>query len=322
VDTERLRRLASQIREKEETDRSLKTAFLRQKRMLPDPPQLADFDFGFTYEPAAHVSGDFYDFIPVRDGVWGVVVADVSGHGVEAGIIMGMAKQAVKIFGRQNEEPTEVLSLANEELHRSLDGKTFVSLSYAVLDTQTSLLKFARAGQCKPIMVNPNWKTAEPYMVESKGLALGVDKGKRFRKIVELIEIKLEPGDIFFQYTDGLAEAMNATKEQFGEERIMALLKQYARSPAQELVEIVMEALKDFTRGAEQEDDITILALKYRAPQPTTRVARFDFDISNIPAPSAPATTPRRTPPPTRNQPPPPQPPGKTGGGDLPGWMK
>jgi len=322
VDTERLRRLANQIREKEETDRSLKTASLRQKRMLPDPPELEAFDFGFTYEPAAHVSGDFYDFIPVREGVWGIVVADVSGHGVEAGIIMGMAKQAVKIFGRQNEEPTEVLSLANEELHRSLDGKTFVSLSYAVLDTQTTVLKFARAGQCKPIMVNPSWKTAEPYMVESKGLALGVDKGKRFRKIVELIEIKLEPGDIFFQYTDGLAEAMNAAKEQFGEERIMALLKQYARSPAQELVEIVEEALKDFTRGAEQEDDITMLALKYRAPQPTTRVARFDFDISSIPAPSAPATTPRSTPPPTRNLPPPPQPPGKAGGGDLPGWMK
>ena len=322
MDTERLRRLANQIREKEETDRSLKTASLRQKRMLPDPPELASFDFGFTYEPAAHVSGDFYDFIPVRDDVWGIVVADVSGHGVEAGIIMGMAKQAVKIFGRQNEEPTEVLSLANEELHRSLDGKTFVSLSYAVLDTETTVLKFARAGQCKPIMVNPSWKTAEPYVVESKGLALGVDKGKRFRKIVEPIEIKLEPGDTFFQYTDGLAEAMNATKEQFGEERIMALLKQYARSPAQELVEIVMEALKDFTRGAEQEDDITLLALKYREPQPTTRVARFDFDLSSIPAPSAPATTPQRTPPPTRDLPPPSPPPGKTGNGDLPNWMK
>ena len=84
VDTERLRRLASQIREKEDVDRSLKTASLRQKRMLPNPPELVDYDFGFTYEPAAHVSGDFYDFIPVREGVWGIVVADVSGHGVEA----------------------------------------------------------------------------------------------------------------------------------------------------------------------------------------------------------------------------------------------
>jgi sigma-B regulation protein RsbU (phosphoserine phosphatase) len=341
VDTERLRRLASQIREKEETDRSLKTASLRQKRMLPNPPELVDYDFGFTYEPAAHVSGDFYDFIPVREGVWGIVVADVSGHGVEAGIIMGMAKQAVRIYGRQNEEPTEVLGLANEELHSSLDGKTFVSLSYAVLNTETGVLKFSRAGQCKPIMVNPSWKTAEPYVVESKGLALGVDRGPRFRQIIEPIEFKLEPGDIFFQYTDGLAEAMNASKEQFGEERIMSLLKQYARSPAQELVEIVIEALKDFTRGAEPEDDITLLALKYREPQPTTRVARFDFDLSDVPPPSVPATGPKPTPPPkstprpptpvppTRKTPPPAPPPSspppaqdKTDDGGLPDWLK
>jgi len=308
VDTERLRRLASQIREKEDTDRSLKIASLRQKRMLPNPPKLDDYDFGFTYEPAAHVSGDFYDFIPVRENVWGIVVADVSGHGVEAGIIMGMAKQAVKIFGRQNEDPTEVLCLANEELHRSLDGKTFVSLSYAVLNTETHVLKFSRAGQCKPIMANPSWKTAEPYVVESKGLALGVDKGPRFRDIIEPIEFKLEPGDLFFQYTDGLAEAMNAVKEQFGDERIMSLLKQYARSPAQELVEIVMEALKDFTRGAEQEDDITLLALKYREPQPTTRVARFDFDLSDVPAPSSPAGGTRATPLPASTAPKPPTP--------------
>ncbi|MHC5059450.1 MAG: PP2C family protein-serine/threonine phosphatase [Planctomycetota bacterium] len=309
MDTERLRRLASQIREKEETDRSLKTASLRQKRMLPNPPELADYDFGFTYEPAAHVSGDFYDFIPVREGVWGIVVADVSGHGVEA--------------------------LANEELHRSLDGKTFVSLSYAVLNTDSHVLKFSRAGQCKPIMVNPSWKTAEPYVVESKGLALGVDKGPRFRKIIEPIEFKLEQGDIFFQYTDGLAEAMNASKEQFGEERIMSLLKQYARSPAQELVEIVMEALKDFTRGAEPEDDITLLALKFREPQPTTRVARFDFDLGDVPPPSVPAAGPKPTPPPTPTPKPPtpvpptpetpkpsPGPKDKPGPEGLPDWLK
>jgi sigma-B regulation protein RsbU (phosphoserine phosphatase) len=345
VDTERLRRLASQIREKEDTDRSLKIASLRQKRMLPNPPELENYDFGFTYEPAAHVSGDFYDFIPVRENVWGIVVADVSGHGVEAGIIMGMAKQAVKIFGRQNEDPTEVLSLANEELHRSLDGKTFVSLSYAVLNTETSILRFARAGQCKPIMANPSWKAMEPCVVESKGLALGVDKGPRFRQIIEPIDFKLEPGDLFFQYTDGLAEAMNAVKEQFGDERIMSLLKRYGRSPAQELVEIVMEALKDFTRGAEQEDDITLLALKYREPQPTTRVARFDFDLGDVPAPSVPAGGTQATPlpasatpkpptpvPPPRKTPPPPPPPpvprkppppdDRPDVSDLPNWMK
>lgn len=318
VDTERLRRLrkvASQIQKKEDTDRSLELAFIRQKRMLPEKPELEKYEIGLWYEPAAHVSGDFYDFIPVRDGAClGIVVADVTGHGVEAGIIMGMAKQAISIYGRQVESPKEVLCLTNEELHRSLDARTFVSLSYAVLDKETGVIRFSRAGQCKPLLINPRWKVPEPQVVESRGLALGVDKGPRFRKVIEEIELKLEPGDVFFQYTDGLAEATNRAKEQFGEERLMDLLKRYSRASAQEQVNIVLESLNDFTGVPELDDDLTMVVLKVRDTRAITRAARFDL--------SGAVPVSRKTPPPGGLTPPtlPPSPKGPED--QLPGWLK
>jgi sigma-B regulation protein RsbU (phosphoserine phosphatase) len=289
MDILRLRRIASQIRQKEETERGLRMARLRQDRMLPEKPVIPGYDFAVKYEPASHVSGDFYDFFTIREGVLGIVIGDVSGHGVEAGIIMGMAKQTVSIYGRQMENPKEVLQAANEELYRSLDGRTFVSLSYAVLDVEGRALRFARAGQNRPFLMNARWQNPKPQVVESKGLALGVDKGTRFAQVVEEIPIKLQPGDFFFQYTDGLVEAMNQDKEQYGEERLCEVLSRYARTSATELLEIVIESLHDFTRPraaaatapaaaakeAEQEDDITMVAFKVRGPESVSRTASF-----------------------------------------------
>jgi sigma-B regulation protein RsbU (phosphoserine phosphatase) len=316
VDTDRLRRLASQIRQKEETDRSLRLAQTRQRRMLPEPPELPNYEFGVVYEPAAHVSGDFFDFIPVRGGAWGIVLGDVSGHGVEAGIIMGMAKQTISIYGRQMEKPFDVLCATNDELYRSLDGKTFVSLSYGVFDTETRLLQFCRAGQNKPFVMNTRWQNPEPQMIESKGLALGVGKGERFAKSIEEIDLTLEPGDLFFQYTDGLVEATNREKKQFGEERLRDVLKRYARTTTKELVEIMIESLNDFSRSREQEDDITMVALKVKDPNAVTRTARFDL----------PATADRKTPPPITGFAPPTPTQQPQGGveppGGLPDWMK
>lgn len=317
MDTERLNRLrkvASQIQKRQETDRSLELASIRQRRMLPEKPELEKYEFGLRYLPAAKVSGDFYDFIPVKDGALGIVVADVTGHGVEAGIIMGMAKQAIAIFGRQVESPAEVLCRTNEELHRSLDARTFVSLSYAVLEEETGIIRFARAGQCKPILINPRWKTAEPQVVESRGLTLGVDKGPRFRKLIEEIELKLEAGDVFFQYTDGLVEATNKDKEQFGEEQLMELLKRYGRASAQEQVDILLESLKEFTRVPELEDDVTMVVLKARDTKTLTRAVRFDLgDASPVS---------RKTPPPIGPEPPPAPDTPEGPETELPDWLK
>ena len=275
--TNRLRRLADRMRKDDDIVRSIKLASLQQERMLPDPPSVNGFEFAQEYRPAAQVSGDFYDFIKIGHSKWGIVVGDVSGHGVAAGIIMGMAKQTVSIYGRQIEDPTEVMRATNEELYRSLDGKTFVSMSYALLDTETRSIRFIRAGQCRPLLLNARWKNSAPRVVESKGLALGVDAGPRFSRAMEEVVIPLEPGDVFFQYTDGLVEATNKEKEQYGEERLLDVLARYSRTSAKELLDIVAESMRDFTRISEEEDDITQVADKVRDRQAASRTAHFDL---------------------------------------------
>ena len=241
----RLQRIARDLREKEEISRGLIEATTRQQNMLPDPPEIKGFDFATVYKPATNLSGDFYDFFMTKENNVGIVVGDVSGHGVEAGIVMGMAKTTVNIYGRMVENPVEVLKRANADLHSVLDGKTFVSLSYAVIDRKTRELTFARAGHNPPILYNPKWKTGESKRLMPPGLALGVVKGNHFDRVIKEHKEVLEEGDCFIQYTDGVVEAPNAQKQQFGEDRLNDLIRKYGRTKMRELVAIVSQALAE-----------------------------------------------------------------------------
>jgi sigma-B regulation protein RsbU (phosphoserine phosphatase) len=262
MDADRLRRLAGELREREETSRGIRLASFRQRNMMPPDPQIPGFDFYTVYNPVANVSGDFYDFFLNANGHLGIVIGDVSGHGVEAGIIMGMAKATVSIYGRQFDSPHEVLCIANRDLYTTLDGKTFVSLCYCVLDMEKRVLRVARAGQNPPLLYNPRWPDPAPQRIKPNGLALGVDRGGRFDKVLQEVEIQLQPGDLCLQFTDGVVEATNVQKEQFDDERVEQMIRQYGRSSVRELTEIILENLKDFTRGAEIDDDITFVGFR------------------------------------------------------------
>jgi sigma-B regulation protein RsbU (phosphoserine phosphatase) len=261
---DRLRKLASEMREREEATRSMKLASVRQQRMLPDAPAVDGYDIQISYRPASTISGDFYDFFATKGGNVGIAIGDVTGHGVEAGIVMGTAKTAINIYGRQMENPSEVMRAVNTDMFKMLDGKTFVSVAYAVLDPGARTIRFVRAGQNRPFLYNAGWKTEGPREIRSNGLALGVDKGPKFDAILQEVSVQLAEGDVFFQYTDGLTEAANQTKEQFGEPRLAETLKRYARLQLRELINLIDESLRDFTRTTEFDDDITMVAVKVR----------------------------------------------------------
>ena len=270
---DRLRRLARELKEHEETTKSLEVASDRQRHMMPPLPDIPGFDLGVLYRSASQVSGDFYDFFMTPRGEHALVIADVTGHGVEAGIIMGMAKATVSVYGRQLESPKDALVAANRDLAASLDGKTFVCLTLLFLDASERHIRLARAGSNRPILFNPGWDDPEPRELKSRGLALGLDSGERFDEIIEEIELTLGAGDVLLQLTDGLVEATNPDKEQFGEARVMELVGRYPRASTTELLFILEEALRDFTGSREQEDDITLMALKIRERSPTRRFA-------------------------------------------------
>jgi len=262
MDTSRLKMLASEIKQKSEMEQSMKMARRRQLHMLPGEPKVEGFEFRKLYIPCTNVSGDFYDFIQVSEHEIGIALGDVSGHGIEAGIIMGMAKKALQIYAKGLSSPKQALALTNADLAGDLAESTFVSAAYGVLDTQARVFRFVRAGNNPPYLVNP---ARNPVVREVKpnGMVLGVDKsGKRFPMVTQEETIQLQSGDLFFQFTDGLVEAPDRAKHEFGEERLKELLAKHAGRTATELVDLLEDSVQSHIGPVEQEDDITMVAFR------------------------------------------------------------
>jgi phosphoserine phosphatase RsbU/P len=262
VDTSRLKKLANELRQKNEMEKSMRMARTRQLHMLPTMPKIDGFEFKSLYVPCANVSGDFYDFIKVSDHEIGIAMGDVSGHGIEAGIIMGMAKKALQIYARGLSSPKQALALTNLDLGKDLDGETFVSAAYGVLDTKERVFRFSRAGNNPPYLVNP---ARDPQIKEVRpnGMVIGVDKlGKHFGVVTQEEVIQLQSGDLFFQYTDGLVEAPDAMKNEFSAQKVKDLLLKNWNLPCADIITLLEESVQIHIGSQEQEDDITMIAFK------------------------------------------------------------
>jgi serine phosphatase RsbU (regulator of sigma subunit) len=258
----RLKAVANKIRKEEELVKSMRSARARQLSMLPNMPHVPGFDFHSLYLPAANVSGDFYDIIELGDGRFGLTIGDITGHGLEAAILMGMAKKAISIYARQNDCPRAVLIAANADLSRDLDDSTFITVSYGILDTKSRIFRGVRAGHNPALVVN---SAREPRLFEIKptGMVLGIDRtGRNFNNLCQISEVSLQPGDLLFQYTDGLVEAPNSENEDFSDERFQALLMEHADQPVRVLIDLIEQAWREHIGRRQQEDDVTFMAVK------------------------------------------------------------
>ena len=239
--------------------------------MLPKTPHIPGFDFDCCYIPCADVSGDFYDFIRIDDNRLGICIGDVSGHGIEAAMVMGMAKKSLQLFARDGCSPKEVLARANRDLGQDLLDGTFVSAAYGILDIKKRIFNFARAGNNPPFLINP-LRSDPVQMLKPPGLALGIDKlGVNFDKATQELSVQLKPGDLIFQYTDGLVEAQSpAVKtalkknaaEEFGEDRLQEMLVQNINLPIPILLAVVENAIKKHAGVPLLEDDVTMIAFR------------------------------------------------------------
>ena len=261
--TEQIQDLRSEVAGSKELERSLDEARKMQLQMLPQKPEIEGFEFVTIYRPCQKVGGDFYDFIRLSDRHLGVAIGDVSGHGMEAAIVMSMAKKALKIHAKLDTDPVKVLVGANQEVRGELSPNTFITVGYGVLDTIEKRFVFARAGH-NPVML-ANQKRDPPVQVfQPSGMALGIAAPERFDSVLEPHGTELRSGDLVLQFTDGLTEAVNASGEEFGMERLMEALHKGAGHEAEYVSYLVDSALSKFTDGMEQEDDITIIAFVVR----------------------------------------------------------
>jgi hypothetical protein len=247
----------------EPSQRNLERAREIVQKMLPaEVPKLEGYDLYCLYRPTDRVGGDFYDYFRLSDHEVAFLIGDVSGHGLEAALIMAMVKKSLKLHAQHHRSPAEVLRRTNLDINADLDARTFVSACYAVLDARGASLTFARAGHNMPILFNPR-RTPPIRHLESKGMALGMYRGGLFDKLIQEVEISVRQDDVFLLYTDGLIESRNPGSEAFGLERLEATIaRTHGDLAGQTLAGQLFEEARSFAAGAPQEDDIAILCLR------------------------------------------------------------
>lgn len=228
-----------------------------QASLLPEKlPDIEGYDFGAFYTPAEHAGGDYYDCIEMSNGYWGLGVADVSGHGIPASVIMAITRAIMRSYTYDIISPSEAVAMVNEILCDNIHTNDFVTMFYLVLDSVKGVCNFASAGH------NPMLFYDKSEMLVKKFTAPGMFLGAFESVDYEEGSVSLDSGDIVFLYTDGLNEAMNPEREQYGYDQLISKIMMFSSLPVSEMIDNIMEDVRAFTRGHPFEDDITILAFK------------------------------------------------------------
>ncbi len=259
----RIVQMQGKVKEADELNKSVQIAALRQRHLLPaEVPEIPGVVAGLGYWPSHRVSGDFFDFIDLGDGRMGILIGDVSGHGIEAAVLMGVAKKVIHIRLRDTGDPLIALQMANRDIYPDLDRMTFVSAFLGIYDANTRVLSHVRAGHNPVILYNPD-RTPPFSKLEPPGLVLGLDSGARFNHLLAREETTLQPGDRLLLYTDGIVEAQNAEGEEFELQRVYDLMRTHARDAPGDLLDLLDREVARFRGDLPQEDDQTAIFLRF-----------------------------------------------------------
>ena len=242
-------------------DTELEMARQIQLSILPHSiPKLAGLDIAAHYLPMTSVAGDFYDFILIDDKHIGILIADVSGHGLPSALIASMLQVALTGQAAHAPEPGKVLV----GLNRAFCGKfthNFVTAAYVYVDLENNLMRYAGAGH--PPMLQWRNSTGKATQVLENGLVLGIMEEARY----EALEFLIEPGDRYVLCTDGILEAANAAREQFGTDRLMRFIENHKHLEADQFSQTLLNDLSQWsnqTTEQGQPDDITLVVIDFK----------------------------------------------------------
>jgi sigma-B regulation protein RsbU (phosphoserine phosphatase) len=249
-------------REKQRLDDELRIAREIQKSLLPvSPPRVPGLDIADLCEPAREVGGDYYDFFQVGPRQLAVLIADVSGKGTSAALYMAELKGLMLALSRADHSPRRVLIEVNRHLADHLDNRSFITMTYAVVDLERRTLTAARAGHTPLIVVSGG----ESDVITPDGMVLGLrlpGASERFESLLEEHTRPLLPGDVIVLYTDGITEAMDADGELFGDAALARLVAAQHERDAAGIRERVVRDVRAFVGDAEPHDDMTMVVLK------------------------------------------------------------
>lgn len=243
--------------ERRQLESELELSQVVQRAMLPQTlPSIPGADLAAFSRPAQIVGGDYFDFLQFRDGSHGFVVADVSGHGVSAGMLMTSLQTAFHTLVPEAISPTEVLERINRLYIHNIKFTTFVTIFFGRLDLHTRTFSYVNAGHNPALLYKG--ETGEVQRLSPTGAAIGLVE--HFNGHIQQVE--LCKGDILLLYTDGITEAVDSGNRQFGEERLVEVLKANSHIPAEGILQAIRQVLNDFTGGRSPVDDTTLIAFK------------------------------------------------------------
>jgi serine phosphatase RsbU (regulator of sigma subunit) len=218
--------------------------------------------------PAREVGGDYYDFFPLDENRVGILIADVSGKGTSAALYMAELKGLMLSLSRIHTSPRDLLIVANRVIAEHLDARSFITMTYAVLDLGRRTMTYARAGHTPMIYLPASGPNRSVRVLAPDGLVLGlkIDDGEMFEHLLCEETMAIEEGDLFVLFTDGITEAMNAGDDCFGDSRLGGLIEEHSHLPTEELRERVLREIAAFVGNAPQHDDMTMLLLRVGQP--------------------------------------------------------
>ena len=259
--------LLGEMAEKGRLEQEMFAAREIQQKLLPSgSSHLKGLQVMAFLQPAREVAGDYYDFLPITDTMTGMLIADVAGKGLAAGLYMAQLKVIVQSLSRLHHEPKAFLTAVNKVVSANLDGKSFITMSYGVIDVERREMTFARAGHCPLIHVPANQPAGmrKARLLVPDGLVVGlqIDDGSLFDSLLQEQTIALAPGDLVVWFTDGISETMNEAFDCFGEDRLCQVVEQYAHLPFDQLRSYILAELRAFAGGADQHDDMTMILMK------------------------------------------------------------
>jgi hypothetical protein len=247
--------------ERERLQAEFDVARRAQEQMLPDaPPHVPGLQIAAVCCPSKEVGGDLYDFLPLRDGKLGIVVADVSGKGVPASLYMTLTKGLLASVSEERSDPGEILREVNRHLYDVCRRKMFVTLFLGVIDPATRTLTYARAGHNPTVFRSPSENRTT--LLKSRGMGLGLNRGKLFDQSLRVESVSLQSRDKLFFYSDGITEAMNAGNEEYGEQRLMDLAANSDEWNAEASRDAILADVRNFLGANPPQDDQTLVVVQ------------------------------------------------------------
>jgi len=243
--------------ERQRLESELELSQVVQRALMPQrAPVIFGVEVAAFSRPAEIIGGDYFDFFKFRDGTDGLVIADVSGHGVSAGLLMSSLQTAIQTMAPYTDSPAEILERINRFYIHNINFTTFVTVFLARYDAAERTLTYVNSGHNPPAVFRKNANSVDWLTRTAPAIGLAEHYFPRTETV------QLSDGDVLLLYTDGLTEAFNNEMEQFGQERLAEFVQNAANLSVSDLLQVVREGVSVYSGGVRLSDDLTLVALK------------------------------------------------------------